>query len=137
MNEEFIVHDFKLPNHCNELSKAEGLIDSVKTKVRKLRAINSINNVQHDTLYEETIRILDYVGKLSKPAFGIEDQLELMYIEKFIHAPELGKKLWLEHYENIHHPYNILKNRCFKLLDELDELYYNIYKTTPPNWSCK
>ena len=43
----------------------------------------------------------------------------------------------LEHYEKIHHPYDILKNRCFKLLDEYDELYFKLNKTTPPNWSTK
>jgi len=137
MENNFIVHDFKLPNHCNELSKAEDIIEKIKLKIKKLQELNTINNHQHDALFEETVRILDYIGKLSLPAFKIEDELEQLYFKQFMRTPELAKKLWLEHFETIHHPYNILKNRCFKLLDELDELYINVHKKYPPNWSAK
>jgi len=134
MNEEFITHDFKLPNHSNELSKAEGIIEKLKTNITKLQTTKVLDDKTHVSLYEETIRVLDYLGRLSMPAFAIEDEMERMYTLKFQHCPELGKKLWLDHYENVHHPYSLLKNRCFKLLEELDELYRKIYKKDPPNW---
>ena len=31
--------------------------------------------------------------------------------------------------------YSLLKNRCFRLLDELDELYIALYGKNPPNWN--
>jgi hypothetical protein len=133
----FITHDFKLPNHANELSKAEDVIEKIKCRFKSYQEAKSISNKQYLTLYEETIRVLDYVGQLSLSAFNIENEIEELYFKQFKHSPELAKKLWLEHYEKIHHPYDILKNRCFKLLDEYDELYFKLNKTTPPNWSTK
>lgn len=133
---EFIRHDFNLPNHDNELSKAGDVIEKLKQKINKqISSVELITDKQFVETYEEIIRILDYVGRLSMPAFAIEDELEEMYKMKFLHAPELGKKLWLDHYENVHHPYTLLKNRCYKLLEELDEYYITLYDKKPPNWN--
>jgi len=135
MNDEFITHDFKLPNHTNELLKANDVIKKLKKKIDRLKINNVLDNKLHDSLYEEIVHILDYVGKLSMPVFAIEDEMEQMYIKQYIHAPKLGRKLWLDNYDNVHHPYTLLKNRCFKLLDDLDELYIALYKKNPPNWN--
>ena len=78
--------------------------------------------------------MLDYVGRLSMPAFKIEDELEQMYVLQFKHAPQMGKKLWLDHYEDIHHPYTLQKNRCFRLLELLDAAYLEKFGKNPPNW---
>lgn len=129
-----IVHDFNLPNHSNELSKADGVIEKHQQKFKAIQSKNTITDIEHTTLFEETVRVLDYLGKLSMPAFAIEDELQEMYIKQYIHSPELAKKLWLDHFEKIHHPYNLLKNRCFKLLEDLDEMYFNVNKKNPPNW---
>jgi predicted DNA-binding transcriptional regulator len=131
---EFITYNFNLPNHSNELSKAENIIEKYQQKLKKYQHNNRINDNEHTALFEDTIRILDYVGRLSMSAFAIEDELQDMYTKQYIHSPELAKKLWLDHFENIHHPYNILKNRCFRILEEVDELYQNVHKKNPPNW---
>jgi len=133
--EQFLGVEFlELPNHTNELSKAEDLIEKLKSKLETIRNEKSICDKSHDKLYEDTCRVLDYVGKLSMPAFAIEDQLEEMYAIKFKHSPQLAKKLWLDHYEHIHHPYTLLKNRCYRLLDELDTAYIKQHNKYPPNW---
>lgn len=132
---KFINYDFKLPDHSNELSKAEDLIGKLKSKIDELSSKDLINELTHDKLYEEVIRILDYVGRLSMPVFDINDELERMYVKKYMHSPELGKQLWLDHYGKLHRPYNLLKNRCFRMLEELDEQYIRINKTTPANWN--
>lgn len=131
--EEFITIDLQLPNHGNELSKAEEVIEKLKTRFEIIERQQSINNANFLELFEETIRCLIYVGKLSEPAFAIEDQLEKEYVFKYKHAPALGKQLWLEHYDEIHHPYTILKNRCFRLLEMLDTNYIEVHKKQPPN----
>jgi len=131
---EFIEHDFNLPNHSNELSKAEDIIEKIKYNMRIMEIENNITDKEHTKTFEYIIRVLDFVGQLSTPAFGIENELERMYVLRYVHAPELGKKLWLDHYETIHYPYNKLKNRCFKLLDELDEFYFKKFKKLPPNY---
>jgi hypothetical protein len=134
-DEEFIKHDFKLPNHSNELCKAEEIIKKLKNNLKKLEEEKTIDDKNHDKLYNEIIRILDYVGRLSMPAFAIEEELERMYTLQYAKFPELAKKLWSTHYEEIHYPYTLLKNRCFHMLEELDAEYINIHKKFPPNWN--
>lgn len=132
--QEFISHDFNLPCHDNELSEADDEIGKLKIRFNWHNKRNVLSDVQFIALYEDTMRVLDYVGRLSMYAFEIEDELEELYKMRFLHAPDLGKIIWLQHYQNIHHPYNLLKNRCFKILDELDELYQMIHSKYPPNW---
>jgi hypothetical protein len=131
--EQFITHDFNLPNHCNELSKAEEVIEKLKKRFEVIQIQHSINDATHLELFEEAVKVLLYIGKLSEPAFEVEDEIEKLYTFQYKHEPCLGKQLWLEHYEEIHHPYTILKNRCFRLLEELDKEYIKTHKKDPPN----
>jgi hypothetical protein len=131
--EEFITVDFKLPDHSNELCKAEEVIEKLKKRFEVVQQQKSISDCTHVELFEEIVRCLMYVGKLSEVCFAIEDQLEALYIKQFKHQPALGKQLWLEHYDTIHHPYSILKNRCFRLLEGLDDEYVNVHGKLPPN----
>lgn len=132
---QFIQHDFKLPDHTVELGKASDVIEKLKTRMQILITTKTLDEKTHTETFEETIRILDYLGRLSLPAFAIEDELESMYALQYKHSPELGKKLWLDHYDSIHHPYTLLKNRCFRILEELDEAYKKLWKKNPPNWN--
>jgi hypothetical protein len=124
-----------LPNHSKELSKAEEIIEKLKSKLKLMEKNKTITDKKHTELYEELIRILDYVGRLSEPFFKIEEELEHKYVLQYPKSPELAKKLWNDHYEELHHPYTILKNRCFRLLEELDDLYIHTFKKNPPNWN--
>ena len=74
------------------------------------------------------------MGNLSLPAFACEDIIEKEYFTKYKHAPELAKKLWWDHYERIHRPYTLFKNRLFKMIEDLDELYFAIHQCTPPDY---
>ncbi len=132
---EFITHDFRLPDHKDELYKAEELIEKFKYKLKIIQIKHKIDDKTHTEFFEEIIRVLDYVGRLSKSVFDVEDEMELQYIKNYSKSPELAKKLFNDHYEYLHHPYTILKNRCFKLLEELDAEYYKQYKKQPPNWN--
>jgi hypothetical protein len=133
-NETLIQNNLILPDHNEELSKAETIIEKLKNKLKIIQTQKRINDKIHTQTYEEIIRVLDYLGRLSMPAFNIEDQLEALYTKQYIHTPELAKKLWLDHYDKILHPYSLLKNRCFRLLDELDTEYIKRNKQYPPNW---
>jgi len=133
---ELITYDFNIPNNNNELSKADEAIEKLRKSVNHYNInVELITDNQFIILYERIIKVLDYVGRLSMPAFFIENELEELYKINYLHAPQLGKMLWLEHYEEIHKPYNKLKNRCFKLLDDLDEYYIELYDKNPPNWN--
>jgi hypothetical protein len=137
MNEclEVAETDFNLPNHANELSKAGDIIEKLKNRINiTINVVELIDDKQFVRLYEELITVLDYVGRLSMPVFAIEAEIEEHYKLKYLHSPELGKQLWLDHYENVHRPYTTLKNRCFKLLDDWDNYYKGLYEKDPPNW---
>lgn len=133
--ENFIQTNFQLPDHTNELSKAEGCIDKIKIKFESHQKFKNLTDKSHTLLYEEIVRVLDYVGHLSVPVFKIEEELEAMYVLQFKHAPQMAKKLWLDHYDFLHRPYTLLKNRCYRLLEDLDNEYISLYKSTPPNWN--
>jgi len=136
-NKEFIDHNFNLPDNTNKLYDLENIIGEIKLNLEEIFLNKKIDNIIHESNYEKLIQILFHLGEISTPASEISDELEKLYIVKFKHSPELAKKLWLDHYSAIHHPYNTLKNRCFKLLDQLDEQYYKKFKVPPPNWRRK
>jgi hypothetical protein len=133
--DKFIKADFHLPDHKDELLKAESLIDKIKIKFEQHQKFKNLTGKSHTSLYEEIVRVLDYVGNLSTVVFQIEEELEAMYILQFKHAPQMAKKLWLDHYDFLHRPYTLLKNRCYRLLEDLDNEYLSLYKSTPPNWN--
>lgn len=127
-------HDFHLPDHTDELGQAEKAIKKYQDRFKAIRKKNSISDREHSCLYENTVRLLIHLGKLSMPVLQIEEDLERQYTKRYATCPELAKKLWLDHFERLNRPYNILKNRCFRLLDGLDELYMKLNRKHPPNW---
>lgn len=133
-NDYINICDFNLPNHDKELSDIDGFIDALKDKIKSAIDNNKLTNALHDELFEETMKVLLFVGDLSSSAFNINDDLEELYKMKFISCPVLGKTLWLEQYNKIHHPYTLRKNRCYSLIELLDEGYIKKFKTNPPNW---
>ena len=132
--DKFIEVELNLPNHESELDNAEGNINSLKKSIDLHIKHKSINDKNHTSLYDKVSEILFYVGGLSKSRFLVQDELEQIYFSKYIHSPELAKTLYYQHYENIHHRYTIVKQRCYRLLDDLDESYFKLNKKTPPNW---
>ena len=133
--DQALVLNFELPDHSVELEKADEIIRNLKEKFKLIQIKKSINGQTHTLLYEEIIRVLDYVGRLSEAVFKIEPDIEELYTLHYQKSPQLGKKLCNDHYENLHYPYTILKNRCFKLLEDLDDEYKKIWKKNPPNWN--
>ncbi len=129
--------DLQLPDHTTELEETDTYIKDLKLKLndyKKNVAVKPMSKKQHSVLYEEIIRGLYYLGYLSLPAFDVEDKIEEEYFKTYKHSPELAKELWWKHYESIHRPYTLFKNRLFKMIEDLDELYISIYKCPPPDY---
>lgn len=129
-----VINDFNLTNYDNELADAEEKLNTIKLNVINVIVNKTLNDNVHVTLYEEIIRILDYVGRLSMQVFDLNEKLEQHYLFKYKKSPALAKELWLNHYDQLHRPYSLIKNRCFKLLDKLDQEYINTFNKFPPNW---
>lgn len=134
IEELFIELNLNLPQDANEFSRVEEAIDKLKAKVAKIISAKIITDDIHEDVYEEVVIALDKVGKLSEPAFGVEEQIETMYTLKYPHNPAFAKLIWYAHYEEVQHKYSLLKNRCFRMLELLDEEYQRKFKKTPPNW---
>jgi len=134
MQEEisYLEINLNLPDHSQQLHEAEQYVNNIKQKLKECTNNKQISLKTYEILYDKITRALLYVGTLSMPVFNVEEKIENTYLETYKHAPELGKKLWLEHYGQIHHPYNILKNRLFRLFDQLDELYIKLNRKHPP-----
>ena len=134
MEVAFLNTSFNLPNYTNELQNAASAILKLKEEIFLINLNKNIDDRSHEIMFERIVKVLDYVGNLSQPSFEIEDELEKIYIMNYSHSPELAKKLWQDHYESIHHPFDLLKNRCFRLIEELDAIYHSLNKKHPKNW---
>ena len=126
-----VIEGIEIPNHVIDLEKINELIDVIKIKFKEHEAFGTLNDKEYEALYGETLRTLYHLADLSTPAFEIAEKLEEQYYRMYKHAPELAKKLWLKKYHETHKPYNLYKNRCYTLLDNLDILYEEIHKCTP------
>jgi len=132
--ESFLDIDLSLPNHLNKLSDAEAKIDTYKTRFSAIQKSGRINNTTHESLFDDTVIMLDYLGRLSEPVFKVEDIIEQAYLKCYAKSkPEEVKKMWYEHYELAHRPYSLLKNRCYRILDDLDDEFMRVNKTFPCN----
>lgn len=134
-NVQLIDIDLDIPDNSNELCNAQKHFLDIRNELFEIIKFNSIDDETHERLYESAMRVLDYVGTLSIPLQKLSPIIEDVYFRKYIHMPELAKASWLKHYNNIHREYNLIKNRCFKLLDEIDDAYIKKYKKTPLNWN--
>lgn len=128
----FLEIDLNLPDYTNQLEEARNYINEIKIKLQETKKNKKLPLKTYETLYDSITKALLYVGTLSMPAFNIEEKIEDTYLEIYKDAPELGKKLWLDHYGEIHRPYNVLKNRLFRMFEELDEQYILYNKEHPP-----
>lgn len=132
MSREKVMEGIELPPNHEKLNYATTVIEKFKKRVVYYKSIRAMSEKEYIDLHELIVQVLEYVGELSMPAFDISDELESRYYRMYKHAPELAKKLYLEHYHEIHRPFNTLKNRCFTLLEEMDKNYFNINHRPPP-----
>lgn len=132
MSKELIMEGIDLPVDEEKINYARKTIEKFKKRVLYHKSIRSLSKDEYITLHKLLVQTLEYVGELSLPAFGIQDEIESRYYRMYKHAPELAKKLFLDHYNEIHKPYNTLKNRCYTLLELMEKIYFEINKIRPP-----
>lgn len=118
----------RIPDQTSEVEKAN---DAFK-KQREIYVKQILNNPYDPDLCERvrliTVQILEYMGELTIDIFRLHNEMFDFYTTQ--HPRELGKKLYIDRVDGIHKPYDLIKNRCFKLLDDL-EIYV---KKKDPNY---
>lgn len=124
--------DVNIPNHDEELNNIKNNLNLIKEDIQYYKNINNLPNKIFYTLYEDIAKNLMFLAELSKPLFDLQDHIENFYFNEFKKSPALAKELYLNHYSLIHYKYNLNKNRCYKLFDDLDKLYIKINNMKPP-----
>jgi len=139
MNKEEVVSglgkNITIPDHTEHLKNAAEKIEKIKQQLNNTIADKCIDGNCHTAMYDSIAIVLYYIGQLSQQVFNFEEELEEEYKMAYLKYPELGKKLFWQHYEKLHRPYTLLKNRCYRMFTELDDEYINVHKgECPPNW---
>lgn len=81
-----------------------------------------ITQKHYNTCRERIEDVLYSVGELSIPYFRINEDLREYYLQKFKYEPDMARDRWLERYDSLHKPYNVLKNKCYLLFRKLDKI---------------
>jgi len=117
--------EIKLANHEQELEKITGVLNRIEKEWKWYKdTARSLTDDQKYAMCYIVNHALDVIGVLSITRFDARTKLEELYDLKYKHSPELGKTLYLEHYESLHKPYDKLKVKCFNLLAKINPAVY-------------
>lgn len=132
IDESFYLNlELDLPDNSNDLSKVTKLIDKTRERIMNPTFRLGLDDKRYFDCYNKIIDYLEFVGQLSIPVFQVEDKIEFAYTIKYKNDPLFAKKLWYQHYSDLHKQYTIQKNKCFRLLTALDKRYEKIYGYLP------
>lgn len=107
-------------NKISKKERAELVEEREIANAELIKLENKLSSDQKEKVTKLLSDILYKVGDMSIPIFEIRETMEEKYAKKYVKSPALGKKLYLEHYENVHKPFDKLKNRTFKVINILD-----------------
>lgn len=123
-----------IPDHSEDLCRASLILSNILNDYKKTVENRSMTGNQHEILYERTMKVLYFIGNLSLSLFEFENEIIEKYTMKYLSDPALAKKLSYMYYQKIHRKYDLLKNKCFRLLDKIDDNYILLNKKYPPNY---
>ena len=105
-----------IEEYCNSVENELIRINNyVNNLIRKYENDKNINPEYYLNVLDKT---LFRVGDLSQPVFQIKDELEKNYYSKSNNY-KLSKKLFLDHYNAIHKPFDKTKNKVWDLIDRV------------------
>jgi len=113
--------DIKLPDNTMKLDNIEKYIKTLNNRFKALINNNKFTKKEYETIHDYIVETLIMLGDLSLSTLEITDELETKYILLYPNSPKLAKKLWLDHINIVNHRYDLLKNRCYTLIDSLEE----------------
>lgn len=116
------IHFNRMKSH---IDKYKQIVDS----------ISKINDDDFTMYYEEIVKILTILSDITNPIFQIHEELEENFKIKYAKSPAIGELKYQIFIKKIHNPYDTLKNRCYAILDKLDNTYIKSNKKNPPNWN--
>jgi hypothetical protein len=117
---------FNLPDYSLKLLEIDENIIFLKEKLNFYLKCHNLTKITYSDLYQEILNVLYFTGKLSTPAYNVRDELKELYFKTYRSSPALAKDMFLKHFEYIHRNYDLMKDKCFRLLDKLNNEYKNI-----------
>lgn len=109
-----------LPDHSEEFEKAKEMLQRVVNDINWHNSVSKeLSKFKVDNMIYIVDGILCIIADLSMSRFEIRDMLEEAYSKQYVKSPALGKKLFIKEYEELHEPYDKIKNKCFDLLGKL------------------
>lgn len=123
-----VMEGIEIPNNEIELGRIADKVETLKFKVKQHEAFETLTVKEYQILYEEIVNLLFKLADLSMPAFDIQEKLEEHIFRMYSHSPKLAGKMYEDKYHKLHKPFNLYKNRCFSLLEQLDALYEKLYE---------
>ncbi|MFW6226397.1 MAG: hypothetical protein ACOC3V_05520 [bacterium] len=108
-------------DHKEKLNFIKEQITKIYIQLNNYERLEEYNPKELAVLSEKTMYYLDKVGEMSCVLFEQRDKLKKQYFIKYLHSPELGKKLFLDYNAKIHAPYDKLKDKCWKIFEIIDK----------------
>lgn len=129
------MSEIKYPKKANRiyLRNAENEIESIRLRLNRIKELRKINDEQFEQVFEGTCRQLFKISNLSIDVFDIQEDLKKKYNGLYPDDPKKAKTFFNLEYSELHKMYDILKNRCYAILDDLDLTYERFNKRKPPN----
>jgi hypothetical protein len=107
-----------------ELEKIKELIK--KNEVRFGKLSGKKTKSEYESIYEDIMHILVYLGKLSKAddMKDVRDMYEMASRLEHPKNPKKAMKLFLTNYTNHTEKFDSLKERCWKIIDKTAPVVY-------------
>lgn len=126
MTEEYIEHPIvdNLQDHSIQLKEIKRVAKNIMKKFdREKQFFPRPTQENIEAMQYVLNKCLRKVADLSMSRGEIQTQLNDHYTKTFINNPALGKKLFLEHYFNLHKPYDKIKDYLWKSIFILKEYH--------------
>jgi hypothetical protein len=119
MNNKYLE---QLPDYTDEIKACESDSTRIISRIDTGKKYDDINSDFIINCQDDVTKVLCKISQLSTPFFDVRDELMKEYDRKYLQYPELGKKLKWEHYYELHKPFDVIKTKCWKLLNKLCKL---------------
>ncbi|NJO64517.1 MAG: hypothetical protein HC836_42155 [Richelia sp. RM2_1_2] len=108
-------------NISYELERAEKVISKLEKKYHTLYKANYLSKFQCDTLFNEMMTVLVFLGDLGNTGDmnAIRIECEEKARKEFPKHPKKARTSFLRSYDNYTAPFDRLKERCWRVVDKV------------------
>lgn len=115
--------ELDLPDNTVDLNKAEKVLNKIEKELNWYKDTEtSLTDLKKETFIKTIDIVLDSVGLMSRSRFEVRETIEDHYALHYKKQPALGKSMYLKHYESLHKPYDKLKRKSYKLLENISPM---------------